>query len=163
MSWTVVCLLFMFIIFLILSRPFVLVISMMLDMRCYFAQFSLYIKSWYVIVFVLDTVHLLYYYYLLLLMISHGELAIFIYIMLHIINMDDIFGLSLFAIFSIFLCVRFLVSLVIHITLYCYYSFSMRLFLLIIIFVCHEFSLSEIHCVGSVTSPSNLIICLVCC
>ena len=68
-------------------------------------------------------------------MISHGELAIFIYIMLHVINMDAIIGLSLFAIFSIFLCERFLVSLVIHITLYCYYSFSMRLFLLIIIFV----------------------------
>ena len=82
-----------------------LVLSIMLDMRCYSAQFSLYIKSWYVIVFVLDAIHLLYYYYLLLLMISHGELAIFIYIMLHIINMDAIFDLSLFTIISIFLCV----------------------------------------------------------
>ena len=37
---------------------------------------------------------------------SHGELAIFIYIMLHIINMDAIFDLSLFAIFfNIFVCV----------------------------------------------------------
>ena len=33
---------------------------------------------------------------------SHGELAIFIYIMLHIINMDAIFDLSLFAIFQYF-------------------------------------------------------------
>ena len=75
----------------ILSRPFVLVISMMLDMRCYFDQFPLYIKSLYVIVFVIDAFYLLYmYYYLLLLMITHGELAIFIYIMLHIINMDVI-------------------------------------------------------------------------
>ena len=74
----------------ILSRLLGLVIGILLDMRCYFAQFPLYIKSWYVIVFVLDAIHLLYYYYyyLLLLIISHGELAIFIYIMLHIINMD---------------------------------------------------------------------------
>ena len=45
---------------------FGLVIGILLDMRCYFAQFPLYIKSWYVIVFVLDAIHLLYYYYLLL-------------------------------------------------------------------------------------------------
>ena len=35
-------------------------------------------------------------------MISHGKLAIFIYIMLHIINMDAMIDLSLFAIFQYF-------------------------------------------------------------
>ena len=69
---------------------------------CYFAQFPLYIKSWYVIVFVIDAIHLLYYYYLLLIDYSHGELAIFSYIMLHIINMDTMIDLSLFAIFQYF-------------------------------------------------------------
>ena len=53
----------------ILSRLLGLMIGILLDMRCYFAQFPLYIKSWYVIVFVLDAIHLLYYYYLLLLII----------------------------------------------------------------------------------------------
>ena len=47
------------------------------------------------------------YYYLLLLIISHGKLAIFIYIMLHVINMDVIIYLfiSICYFFNIFVCV----------------------------------------------------------
>ena len=73
-------------------------------MRCYSAQFPL-ISS----LSMSLSLSLMPSNYLLLLFAiidySHGELAIFIYIMLHIINMDAIFDLSLFAIISIFLCV----------------------------------------------------------
>ena len=69
----------------ILSRPLGLVISMMLDMRCYFAQFPLISSLSMSLPFFLMPSSYYYYYYLQLLMISNGELAIFFSMLCYIL------------------------------------------------------------------------------